>query len=433
MPPLNSPSAVRNEKLFSQPTSSALTVSPPPTSTRPPRFAGTRVIVVVFSYYEKDPRVRREAEALKRAGADVEVICLRAHLDDVLRTEIEGVRLQRIPLKRRREGKIIYAYQYAVFLLAALFRVSLWSMKKRGGLVHIHNMPDILVFSALLARVRGAKVVLDLHDPMPELMRSINDLPESHWLIGALKRLEKWSISFAHFVLTPNIAFKELFVNRGCPSDKICVVMNSPEEKYFHRASTSFPEPKRTGSFTLIYHGLLEQRSGADLAVRALPLVRKQIPDVHLHIYGDRTQFLDETIRFAAEIGVQDCVTFHGFKPLNEIVAAILAADLGLVPNRLTPFTQLNLPTRIFEYLAMGKPVVAPRTKGVLDYFTEDELMFFEPGNSEDLAGRIVWAFEHPQELLKFVEKGAKVQQAKAWQFEQDRFLHTVDQLLSKR
>src|SRR5439155_24815829 len=61
--------------------------------------------------------------------------------------------------------------------------------------------------------------------------------------------------------------------------------------------------------------------------------------------------------------------------------------DVGIIPNRRSIFTEINFPTRIFEYLARGKPVIAPLTTGIGDYFSKDELVVFNPrreGRSEE-------------------------------------------------
>ena len=88
----------------------------------------------------------------------------------------------------------------------------------------------------------------------------------------------------------------------------------------------------------------------------------------------------------AANKGVQDCVHYLGPKSLEELVREVESCDLGIIPNPRNAFTEINTPTRIFEYLALGKPVIAPRTVGIQDYFGQESLLYFEPGNPKDLA-----------------------------------------------
>ena len=103
-----------------------------------------------------------------------------------------------------------------------------------------------------------------------------------------------------------------------------------------------------------------------------------------------------------------------------------------MIPNKRSPFTELNLPTRIFEYLALGKCVVAPRTRGVLDYFAEDELFFFEPGDARSLAAAIRRALAGPEEVRPVLERGLAVYRRHRWALERRRFVGAVRALLQK-
>ncbi len=401
-------------------------------------LAGTRAAVVLYSYYASDPRPRREAEALQQAGADVDVICLRKDNMESAFEILDGVNVFRIPLKRRRGGRLVYIFQYACFLAASAFLLALWGLKKRYKLVHVHNMPDFLVFSGLVPRWLGAKIILDLHDPMPELFRSIYGLSEGHFFVCWLKMMEKRSIAFADLAITPNIAFKELFTSRSCLAEKMETVMNSPEagifnpENYGDKGRDNSPAFERSGErpFILMYHGLIVARHGLDLAVEAVARLKAKIPGIQLHLYGERTAYLERIMALTRELGVEKQVCFHGFKTLEEIAGDITRADLGLVPNRLSVFTEINFPTRIFEYLAMNKPVIVPSTRGIRDYFNDDEILFFEPSNTSDLAAKILWAYENPVELKRLVENGRLVYERNYWETERERFLGMVGRLL---
>ncbi|HEX9047677.1 MAG TPA: glycosyltransferase, partial [Verrucomicrobiae bacterium] len=167
-------------------------------------MAGKRAAVVLYSYYATDPRPRRESEALQQAGMDVDVICLRQDNREPALEVLNGVRIYRVPLKRRRAGRLTYALQYFSFLVTAFLLLSWWRLSRRYHLVHVHNMPDVLVFSALLPKLLGARVILDLHDPMPELLETIFRLEPDSMSVRMLKFMEKRSVAFADHVLTVN-------------------------------------------------------------------------------------------------------------------------------------------------------------------------------------------------------------------------------------
>ena len=164
--------------------------------------------------------------------------------------------------------------------------------------------------------------------------------------------------------------------------------MNSPDEEIFPFRNVSVHNPHRAAAkpLVLLYHGSLVESNGLDLAVDAVSKVRRTIPGVELRICGRSTPFLERNMDEVRLRGIQDCVRYLGPKRLEDIVQEIKACDVGLIPNHRNAFTAINTPTRIFEYLALGKPVVAPRMPGVQDYFSPEALLFFEAGDADDLA-----------------------------------------------
>ena len=151
------------------------------------RLRGKRVAVLLFSHYPADPRPRRAAEALAAHGAHVDLICLRDGNGEPARETYGNINVTRVPLKRERGGKLGYVRQYVAFVLTSFFYLASRSLTRRYDLVHVHNMPDVLVFGAIVPKLLGAKIVLDLHDPMPELMRTIFKLPEDSFSVASFE------------------------------------------------------------------------------------------------------------------------------------------------------------------------------------------------------------------------------------------------------
>jgi glycosyltransferase involved in cell wall biosynthesis len=402
------------------------------------RLRGKRVASVVFSHYPSDPRPRRAAEALAQLGMRVEVVSLRQTAEEPRRERFNGVDILRLPLRRWRGGKLAYMFQYASFLAGAFIVLAWRCLRGRYSLVHVHNMPDILVFSALVPRLFGAKVLLDLHDPMPELMMTIYGFGAESRAVRVLKRLERWSIRFADAVLTVNQACRRIFSTRSCAAEKVSVIMNSPDEKIFapeppdSQALSTFSgtgDPSRP--FVIMYHGSLVERHGLDLAVKALETIRGTIPGAELRVYGQKTPFLEKVLSSIVDPGLRSAVRYLGPKKLEEIAAAIRQCDVGVIPNRRSIFTELNTPTRIFEYLSQGKPVIAPRVPGILDYFDPRELVFFELGDAADLARKLEQVFQDPEETRAIVTRGQAVHNNHKWSNERRRFIALVSELLA--
>jgi glycosyltransferase involved in cell wall biosynthesis len=296
-------------------------------------------------------------------------------------------------------------------------------------------MPDILVLSSLIPKALGAKVVLDLHDPMPELMMTIFDVSQGSKSVQLLKRLEKWSIARADLVITVNAACKRIFSTRSCRPEKIAVVMNAPDGEIFpFRAVRSEPPTyqARKNRFVIMYHGSLVERNGLDVAIDAFSRVREAVPTAELRIFGANTPFLERMMEAARNKNLYESVRYLGSRRLEDLVTEIENCDLGLIPNHRNAFTEINTPTRIFEYLALAKPVIAPSTPGILDYFSEESLLFFEPGNPGDLAQQIEYAFSHPREVQEIVRRAQQVFLEHTWDRERQTLLGRVSAILSK-
>jgi glycosyltransferase involved in cell wall biosynthesis len=173
------------------------------------------------------------------------------------------------------------------------------------------------------------------------------------------------------------------------------------------------------------------ERNGLDVALDALAQVQKAIPSAELRIFGSQTAFLDHVMEKAHSMGLQDAVQYMGPRSLEGLVTEIDDCDLGIIPNHRNAFTDINTPTRVFEYLAMGKPVIAPSTQGILDYFNKDSLVFFEPGNAAELAQQIEFAFSHPREVLEIVRRGQEIFSEHTWDREKETLVSRVSSLFN--
>jgi glycosyltransferase involved in cell wall biosynthesis len=305
--------------------------------------------------------------------------------------------------------------------------------RNRYDVIHVHNMPDFLVFTALLPKLFGSKIVLDLHDPMPELYMTKYAIGDDSAIIKLLKSLERWSINFADIVITPNIAFRNLFISRGCPAEKIHIVMNSPMESVFHTGTGDSikADQNKADGFVIMFHGGIYERHGLDTALEVIANLRNEIPNIRFKVFGDgdyETQFM----KLIDEHDLKSIVSYRGTVPLETISEEIRSIDVGIIPNKKNPFTDINFPVRIFEYLCLNKPVIVPRTRGIMDYFDDDSLFFFEPGNAESLAQALLKIHRNPVLCQEVNERAACVYSRYRWALQRQYLLELVGGLLAK-
>jgi glycosyltransferase involved in cell wall biosynthesis len=372
-----------------------------------------------------DPRVEREARALVANGIQVDVICARDAYDSP--DSGPGIEVQRLPVWRRRgRGAGLQMLEYLAFLFLATVHATLRHARRRYRTVQVHNPPDFLVFAALLPKLTGAKVIIDLHDLMPEFYASRFGTSLSALPVRLMARQEKVAAGFADRVITVTERWRRTLEERGVPSYKLSVLMNLPDPAIYGRevAATG-----REGTpFTIIYHGTLNERYGLDILLRAVALARRDLP-FHLIVHGHGA--LVETLpTLAAELGVDDIVEFSTRRlPAEELPTLLRRADMAVVPYRRDVFTDGILPTKLMEYTALGIPTIVTRTPVIEEYF-DDSMVRFVPAEDEAaLAAAIVELGRDPDQRAEIARNAARFMDRHAWQRNSAEYVAMVREL----
>lgn len=385
-----------------------------------------RVCMVAFTDYPVDTRVRREAEALVERGDEVDFICLRTpSLGD--RRTLNGVRLHPVMAFDYRDGARPrdYVRRYVAFQLAVLVRILRMHLRRRYDVVHVNTMPDSLVFSALGAKLLGARIVLDVHDLMPELYASKFGLQERHWFSRLLRAVERRSVAFSDRAIAVHRPHLEALIRHGNPEDKFTIVMNVPDDRLFRPRT----DPPATSRFTLVYHGTVGSRHGLDIAARAVALARADVPGLELRVVGDGDYF-PRVRKLVEELGIEDSVRLEQrFVPIEELVPSLREASVGLVPILDDPFTKYMLPVKLLEYVALGIPVIASDTSTIRSHFDDEMLCFVTPGDPGDLAEKIVALHRDSKRRARLAAAAGRFSEEHTWQREKARYLAVIDSL----
>jgi glycosyltransferase involved in cell wall biosynthesis len=388
------------------------------------------ICIVRHSHYPKDPRDRRQVDALLAAGYRVDLICLRAP-GESRRERVGELELHRLPVTHERAGVGRYLFEYSAFFALATVELSRLFAERRYPVVQVSTMPDFLVFSAVVPKLFGARIVLDMHESMPELFGSKFGPSRGRALVRGLVALERASTRFADRVVAVSEPTREVLASRGVPEGKLAVVMNTPDERIFHRLEGDSRPPR--SHRLLVAHGSLLEHYGFQTVVAAMPAIRAAIPDARLQIVGEG-EYEPELRRLAAELGVEGEVEFLGFRPLDEMPGLVGQADIGVVPNEADYFTDLVVPTKLMELVAMGVPAVVARSKAVDHYFDESMVRFFEPGAPDDLARAVVEVARDPEEARARAERAAAgFLPAYGWRRMQKEYVRLVDELAGVR
>lgn len=389
--------------------------------------------MIVHAYYEEDPRVRREAEALVAAGWEVDVYGLRRP-GEADRTVVAGVNVRRLPVRRHQgAGLPVYLAEYGAFLLRSMWAATRACRRRRYGLVEVHSLPDYLVFAALPMKLAGVPVLLDLHEAMPEFFRSRFPRAANPISYRLLRLQEKLSIWLANEVLTVNEPLAERLRGLGVKPDRLAVVLNSPDLGLFDPTAQPRREFMADGVLRIVYTGALTPTYELDVVLRAVATMARVRPDlpVEATFYG-RGDALPSLEALAAKLGIAELVTFPGRIPIEAVPRAVAAADIGIAPTRLDPFTGMSLSTKLLEYAAMEKPVVASRLPTVERYFEPDTLAVYEPGDPESLAATIMGLADDPADRQGRIERTSRRVEELSWTRQAAAYRAVVDRLLAR-
>jgi glycosyltransferase involved in cell wall biosynthesis len=378
------------------------------------------------------PRVVREVAAARNAGYDVEVIATRRHGER--RVEIvDGTRVHRLPVTHQRGlGAASMAVEYIVFTILATLAVARRSTVRPFSVVQVHNPPDFLVFAAALGRLRGSRIVLDIHDLAPDMfaMRFGEGLAAS-LAAKILRQVERVACGFADAVITVHEPYKRELVSRGVAPEKVVVVMNSIDEAAIPAVKDR--DEREPAAARFVYHGTLTPHYGLGIVVTAFARLLNEVPDARLEIYGegDAVPMLRAQI---SALGVSDSVTLtDSFLPHDVVLARIRGASAGLIPNLPIGLNRFALSTKLFEYCALRIPTIVSDLPTMREHFDDREVRFFRAGDEDALLDALMDVASNPKEARKRAEGAAARLEQYRWSISRDRYCALLKRLTEAR
>ena len=381
--------------------------------------------MVAYTSYSTDARVIKQAETAIRAGYSVDFLTLKEA--GKARTEVlHQVRIFRLGVEQYDGGRFAgYLVSYLHFFLRCFIRVTMLHIKKRYRIIHVNNMPDILVFTTLLPKLCGAKIILDIHDPMPEIFRAKFKGSSSNLLYHLIRLLEKWSVTYANKVLTVNEPVKNCLIARTrIPEGKITVVANYPDAMFSKGADhydTAFP-------VRMVYHGTIAERYGFEDALRALSAV-EQRENMRLTIIGESSYGTILT-RLIEDLGLENTVHFENKRyPLAQLPDLLRHFHLGFVPYERSPAIDYILPVKLLELLSLGIPAITFQSSTIESYLDKSMYFTYSPECPQTLTDVVNQIIMNPALLLEKRNAILHNQHPFRWEQEAEKYLQVIRRL----
>lgn len=375
---------------------------------------------IVQHYFPADIRVLKEAVALQSRGYTITIIALRDE-NEAGKEVKNGITIHRMKLRKNRGSTARYLYEYIAFFIYSFIKLNLLDIKKRFDVVHINTLPDFLVFAALIQKLQKRRIILDMHEIMPEFFISKFGVKVDSPVVTLLKFFEKISLRFADGVITVNEPIKRIFQQRAIPGKNVTVVMNTVDK------DSVIKKPKKAHrGFNCVYHGTITDIYGLDTAVAGFAKACTHASDLFFNIYGSGQQ-VDNLKKLALDLKVNDKVIFHGQLPHGDMMDALANMDLGILASRKDIFLNLSFSNKLAEYVYLEIPVVSSDLEATQFYFNEDEIIFFEAGNIDYLAQKILFAYQNRERIKRMATKAIRRYAEYEWEIMAKRYIELVD------
>jgi glycosyltransferase involved in cell wall biosynthesis len=386
-----------------------------------------KVCMVAYSFYEKDNRVRRYAETLVKRGDQVDVLALRGEGQSPVEM-VDGVRVYRIQRRRVSEkGRSSYLFKLLLFFFRSLGFLTWKHLQEHYELVHVHSIPDFEVFAAIVPKLTGARVILDLHDLVPEFYLSKFKLSPRSPMFRILVAVERLSTSFADHVIAANHIWLQRLYERSVARENCTVILNYPDTDIFHHRGRARNDDK----FIVVYPGSLNYHQGVDIAIRAFGLIADKVPEAEFHIYGSGEQY-DVLAALIDKLNLQARVLLLGTRNLREIAEIMENCDLGVVAKRSDCFGNEAFSTKIFEFMSLDVPVIVPSTLIDTYYFNDSVVRFFQANDDRSLADAMLEMIEYPEERRELVRNARKFIRSYTWDKNRSIYLDLVDSMVAR-
>ena len=376
----------------------------------------TRVCILSSVHLALDNRVfYREARSLQRAGYDVTLIAV--HGRDEVKDGVQIRGLPDVPRKRR----------------PLLWRQLLHMAREEAADVYHFHDPELLLVTPWLRWQTGKPTIYDVHEVYADFIKVKDYMPA--WL--------RYPIAWNFRWLEPRLArLQSALIFADDEIAKTFRTFSGPKTTLFNFPAVSFVQqaaaatrPLRPRDPVILYLGGMERNRGTALMIDAFARVRQAAPDARLLLVGHfMPPDLEEEVRQHAErLGVAGALTLTGRVPFEEIGAYLQQAAVGWVSWQPEPKNEKNIPTKLFEYMAYGVPVVSSDLASTRQFVEHGANGLLVPAEDPAAhAAAIIELLEHPEKGVRMGQRGQELVRTRYnWGKMEERLLALYDAVLN--
>lgn len=375
-----------------------------------------------------DRRVWQEATTLRSAGYQVIIISPTSSSNSESYEYLDGIHIYRHGLPREGDNPLGYIIEYSAALFWEFYLAWKVLLKHGFDVIHACNPPDDIFLVGGFFKLFGKKFIFDHHDINPELYEAKFGRRDVFYKLMLL--FERWTFRVADASIATNESYKEIAIDRGrMAPDKVFVVRSGPDLNRLKRLAP-VAELKNGRRYLVGYVGVMGRQEGIDYLLRAVALLVKEKDrhDIQFGLVGGGTE-LNRMKEYARRLGISEYVTFTGRVPDHEMLEMLNTADVCVNPDIVNTMNDKSTMNKIMEYMALGKPIVQfDLTEG--RYSAQEASLYAKPNDARDLAAKIVYLLDHPEQRHYMSSFGHKrVVSSLAWQHEAPKLLEAYKAL----
>jgi len=275
-----------------------------------------------------------------------------------MREDKEGIRVMRTFLyATANKGFLKRILSYLSFMISGIIQ-GVWRTGKQDVIIASSPQFFVAVAGWVISRFKGIPFIFEVRDLWPESIVQLGQL-KNKWIIRILEAMEMYLYQHAVRVITVTDTTVEILRSRGIPGEKISVIKNGVDLNLFTSHENSEATKKRLGyfdKFIVSYIGTLGLSHANNVTLQTAALLQESHPDILFLLVGEGAE--KESLIETAEKENLTNVVFVDQISKQELPAYYNMSDIVLVTLRDLPLFRHVIPSKIFEIMAMARPMI---------------------------------------------------------------------------
>lgn len=372
-----------------------------------------RICMVLKNVFPSDIRVEKEARSLIADGHTVFLLCV-WNDEDRLIEDYKSIKISRLKVKPvgviRKNTQVNFYYPYHQFWLK---KIRQFVEEHNIDAIHVHDLPLVLTTVKAVKKCK-IPVIFDMHENWPEMIGT----KESRGMMSKTilwtrvigwKLVERMSCKKCDKIIVVIEENQNRLERWGLPRNKIRVVMNASNmsELLVSKTKPNVANQFKKG-FKISYIGGFGPHRGLDVAIKAMPKVIKKVQDAKLILVGDGVNKTN-LINLVNKLNINNKVFFTGWVDFRDVPSYLKISDVGIVPHYASPHTNNTIPHKLFQYMAMGKPIIVTDCKPLARIVNEVNCGIVVPsGDYEKTAEAVIKVYEDKEYAKNLGKNGGR-------------------------